>query len=257
MNNQDDISKLSEPFQALIGNKGLNYQILDLNPAPIEILAADGTCIFANRAWLEFNNIQDASLVVGKYNVLKDPVCNDVLGYREQLKRAFSGEAVTITDFPAPIQDLIDRGVVSEKPWQAATMDVFFLPIWDGDKFICTVTFFTIKNMYKGRNDIAKAQEYIEIHWQDEFDIDKAAQSVFLGKRQFQRIFKEVTGISPVEFYQQIKIKKIEEKLLDGNLSIEQAFADCGVEFHGAYRRLFREKTGMTPTEYRQANMRK
>ena len=36
-----------------------------------------------------------------------------------------------------------------------------------------TVCFFTVKYVFQGRADIAKAQKYIEEHWQDEFDIDK------------------------------------------------------------------------------------
>jgi len=81
--------------------------------------------------------------------------------------------------------------------------------------------------------------------------LDKVASVAAFSRRHFQRIFKEVLGVSPVEYYRRLKIEKIKEKLLDINLSAEQAFADCGVEFHGAYNRLFREKTGKSPTEYR------
>jgi len=251
----DDISKLSEPFRALIGNQGLNYQILDLLPVPLEIFTPDGTCIFMNRAHMEMVGITDASLLVGKYNLKNDPVCLGIIG-SELMDRIFRGEAVSFPNFPAPIQDVLDRGAIAEKPWEAATMDIFNLPIWDGDKFVCTISFFTVKNAYKGRADVIKAQEYIETHWQDEFDIDKIAHSVYLGKRQFQRIFKEVTGNTPVEFYQQIKIDKLKEKLLDGNLTIEQAFLDCGADTHGRFARLFKDSTGMTPTEYRKKMMK-
>ena len=250
MNHPNDISKLSEPFQALIGNQGLNYQLYDLLPVPIEIFAPDGTAIFINRAALELNNIPDASFIVGRYNVRYDPVCLEICG-QEAVDRAFRGESFTISDFPAPIQDVVDRGVAVEKPWEAATMDIFILPIWEGDSFICTVFFFTVKNMYKGRADIVKTQEYMDQHWRDEFDLDKIAQSVSLSSRHFRRIFKEVVGCTPFEYYQRVKIEKVQEKLLDGNLSIDQAFAACGVASRGAYYRLFKEIVGVSPSKFR------
>ena len=255
--NTNDFEKLSEPFKALIGNQGLNHQILDLLPIPIEIFAPDGMLIFSNRAWLEFNNIPDASLVVGKYNLKDDPVVLKIMG-QDNIDIFLRGESGSFSDFPAPIQDLVDRGVLAEneKPWQAATMDIFCLPLWDGDKFVCSIMFFTVKNMYHGRTDIAKAQEYMEIHWRDEFDIEKIAQAASLSKRHFQRIFKDVTGCTPIEFHQKLKIEKIKEKLLDGNLGIAQAFTACGVDYHGAYFKLFKEKVEMTPSEYRKANMK-
>jgi AraC-like DNA-binding protein len=248
-----ELEKLSEPFRALIGNAGLNYQILDMLPIPIEIFAPDGTAIFINRAFMELTNYTDASLFVGKYNYNDDPICMEIMG-QDVYDQVSRGEAVSFPDFPAPIQDGFDRGFTDEKPFEAATMDLFFLPIWDGDIFVCTILFYTVKNMYHGRADIAKAQEYIKEHWQDEFDIDKVARAATLSKWHFQRIFKEVTESTPFEYYQKVKIEKIKEKLLDDTLSIEQAFSSCGVDSRGAYLNLFKEKTGLSPSEYRKEN---
>jgi len=248
-----DMEKLSAPFRALINNAGLNYQLLDLLPIPIEIFLPDGTAIFGNRAFLELFNIPDVSILVGHYNLKHDPVCLGILG-QELVDRIFSGEACSFSGFTAPLDDAASRGVIKEKPFKAATMDLFALPLWDGETFTCTICFFTVKNLYKGRADISKAQEYIETHWLEEFDIDKIAQSINLSRRHFTRIFKEVLGDTPVGYYKRIKIKKIQEKLFDGNLSVEQAFAACGVEYRGAYLRLFKEINGKTPTQYRKDN---
>lgn len=248
-----DMEKLSAPFRALIKKEGLNYQFYDLLPIPIQIFAPDGLCIFYNRACLELNGVPDANLVVGKYNYNDDPICKEIMG-QDVYDRVSRGEVVSFPDFPAPIQGAVDRGVVIDKPYEAATMDLLFLPLWDGDTYVCSIMFCTVKNMYFGRADIAKAQEYIESHWFEDFDLDKAAGSINLSRHHFTRIFKEDSGDTPVRFYQKIKIKKIQEKLLDGNLNIEQAFAACGVEYRGAYLRLFKEIAGKTPTEFRKDN---
>ena len=256
MNDSNIPMELSEPFMALIGNRGLNYQVYDLLPIPIQIFAPDGTCIFVNRANMTLVNCTDASLIVGKYNLKNDPVCLGIIG-QENMDRVFRGDTCSYYDFPAPIQDVLDRGVIEEKPWEAATMDIFCLPVWDGDTFVCTIMFFTVKNMYKGRADIVQAQRYIDEHWLDEFDLDGAARAARLSRRHFQRIFKEVTGITPLEHHRNVKIEKIKEKLLDGNLSIAQAFAACNADYRGSYLKLFKEKTGMPPSEYRRTIMQK
>ena len=253
---QASLEVLSEPFKALIGNQGLNYQFYDLLPIPIEVFSSDGTCVFMNRAWQELHNFTDPSLTVGKYNLKNDPVCLEIMG-QESMDKVFRGEAWSDPDFPIPIQDALERGVISEKPYEAATMNMFMLPIWDGDTFAYTVCFATVKNMYKGRADIAKAQAYIDEHWKDEFDLDKTAHSANLSKRHFQRIFKEVTDSTPIEYYHNVKINKIKEKLSDETLSIEQVFEACGVNSRNLYLKLFKEKTGMSPLEYRKNTHKK
>jgi len=60
-----------------------------------------------------------------------------------------------------------------------------------------------------------------------------------------------------MEYYQGIKIEKIQEMLHDRTLSIEQAFAACGVDYRGkTYLSLFKEKTGQSPFEFRKTNMK-
>ena len=246
----NELEKLSEPFKAFIGNQELLSQFLDMHPTPIEIFAPDGTSMFVNRACMEMFNHHDLSLIVGVFNLKYDPHCLEHMG-QEAMDSIFKGESYTVLDLPVPVKDFIEQGKTKEKPFEAATVDAFFLPLWDGETFACTVCHFAIKNMYYGRTDIAKAQEYIRQNWLDEFDVDKTARTVGLSRRHFHRIFKEVTGFTPNEFYQNVKIEKIKEKLLDETLSVEQVFADCGVEIHGAYHKLFKEKTKMSPLEYR------
>ncbi|MCL2665545.1 MAG: AraC family transcriptional regulator [Defluviitaleaceae bacterium] len=256
MNNDNlspDMDKFTEQFKALAGNMELVIQLLDFFPTPIQIFSPDGTCIFINRAFKETIIGDKDGNLVGKYNFNKDPICLKILG-QDVYDKVSRGEAVSFPGFPAPISDTLEKGYISQKPYESATMDLFFLPLWDGDTICCTIMFYTVTNMYHGRADIAKAQEYIKQHWLDDFDAEQTARAAHLSKRQFQRIFKEVAGVTPNGFYQNYKLIKIKEKLLDGNLSVEQAFEACGVDSRGMYFRLFKEKNEMTPAEYRKKN---
>jgi len=247
---------LPEQYRALIGSPGLMHQVFDTHPSPIQIFAPDGTTIFINRAHMELHNIKDANLVVGKYNYNYDPVCLEIFG-QDFFDGLLRGEAASFPDFPTPIQDVKDRGVIEDKPYQALTMDLFFQPIWDGDTYVCMIMHYNVKNRYEGRADVGRAKAYIREHWREKFDLDAIAKAAGrTGGRQLHRMFKEVTGLTPFEYYRKVKLEKIQEKLMDSSLSVAEAFAACGVDSHGVYFRLFKEKTGMSPNEFRKGKLK-
>ena len=250
MSNLNDFTNLTGSFKALIRNPELNYQILDFLPIPLEIFTPDGVCIFANRLWLEINNITDLSLVAGKYNAYTDPLMIEILG-QENLDKIFRGETWSFSNFPVPIQDLLDRNIVSEKPFEAAKMDIFCIPVWEGDKFVYTIAFFTVKNIYIGRTEIAKAKEYMNDNWFDEFNASAIAKAANISRSHLHVLFRDNVGMTMNDYYKRIKVNHIKEKLADKNLSIAQAFSLCGEDSRGTYARVFKELTSMTPTEYR------
>ena len=61
-------------------------------------------------------------------------------------------------------------------------------------------------------------------------------------------------GVTPYRYYIDYKIKMLKEKLLDPNLSVSQAFAECNLDYNGHYSGLFKEKVGVSPSEYRKIN---
>jgi AraC-like DNA-binding protein len=251
---------MEKAFQSAFGNEDLLFQIVDLFPIPIEIFAPDGATVFANRAALEMWNISGPDQIVGQYNLLKDPVVNDELGLREYVRRAFEGETLSVSDIKVALDDMSSRYEAKKSDFdiEALYSDIHSFPIWDPNKNIAyVVNVFVTTRMYQGRSDIAKAKEYIETHWLEEFDMDKVAQSVNLSRYHFARLFKKHTAITPYSYYQEIKIKRLKEALCDKNLSITEAFAACGEDYKGNYLRLFKEKTGMTPSQYRKTAAQK
>ena len=245
-------AELIKYFQTGTGNGEPIFQALDLFPIPIEIFAPDGMAVYANRAGMEMVNCKDASLLIGHYNTLEDKVCMDELGYRDEFLKAFKGELVVIKGFPAPIQDVLDRGVIEEKPWEAATMDLIFYPIWQNDKLHFVVCVFVIRGLYYGRPDVARAKEYIDGHWQGDFDPHEVAKAVGMSRSQLFSLFKQDSDMSPGEYFKKCKVEHIKEKLADKNLSIKEVFAECGEDSRGRTARVFKEITGLSPSEYRE-----
>ena len=245
--------ELVQWFQSQDENNEPLFKVLDMFPIPIQIFAPDGTEVFANRANLEFSNVKDPGLLIGKYNVLKDPVCNDELGMREGIQKAFRGEFHISPNFPVPIQDLVERGVIKEKPFESATMDYLLYPIWRNDTLHFVVCVYIVRNMYYGRPDIARAKEYIDAHWQGEYNAELMAKSVGMSVTQLYRVFKEHTGMTPGDYQKKVKVEHIKEKLADKNLSIKEAFAACGEDSRGWILRVFKKLTGKTPQQYRES----
>jgi len=135
--------------------------------------------------------------------------------------------------------------------------DITLFPILDDQKQVMyVVAFFINKRVYRGRDEIEKAKEYIESHWNEKFSLDAAAKAACLSKAHFAKLFKKHTGITPHEYYTNYKISKVKEKLLDSNLSIAQAFAACNMDYNGYSARVFKEKTGLSPSEYRKSQIK-
>ena len=227
------------------------FKVLDLLSFPIEIFAPDGTTVYSNRAGLEMLNCKDPSLLIGKYNPLKDPVCMDELGYRKEFEDAFKGLKVIIEGFPAPINDLLERGVIADKPFEAGIMDLYIFPVKRKEKLIFVVCEFHVRNLYRGRPDVVKAKEYIDTHWKEEFDKVKMAKAVGMSVSQLYKVFTDQTSIPPGEYYNMVKTRHIKDKLEDPNLSIKEAFAQCGEDSRGNMAKVFKEIMGHSPAQYR------
>ncbi len=242
--------------QAIFGNEEMLFQVAELFPFPIQIFSPDGTAVFSNRATLEMWNISDESQIVGKYNLLKDPIVNEQLGLKEYVQRVFQGEIVRVPDVKVPLDAFLEWYAPRNSDYAIQSMytDILNFPIFN-ENYIIThiVSVFIPNRIFSGQPEIAKARQYIETHWLDEFAMEKIAQAANMSRYHFARVFKKHTGMTPYSYYQDIKIRRLKEALRDTNLSITQAFASCGVEYSGSFARVFRDKVGMTPTQYRKS----
>jgi len=231
--------------------RAVNLPSFDLFPFPVGVFAADGSMMFANRTLLELHGMADTGLNVGKYNLLTDPVCNDRMGLRDTIKRVFSGEAVTIQDFRPPVQVLVDRGVIKEKPYESALMEVYLSPIMDKDTLIFVVCVIIVKNIYRGKPEVARAKEYLSLNWRGKYNPRLTAKALDTSVARLYRLFKQYEGMTPGTYHQHCKIEHIKEKLNDKNLTVREAFKACGEDSRGWIQNIFKEMTGVTPTEFR------
>ena len=110
--------------------------------------------------------------------------------------------------------------------------------------------------MFQGQKDhkdeeIKKAQEYIEEHFQEKITVEQLAEKFAIGRRSFERRFKKATNNTVVEYTQRVKIEAAKRSFESSRKNINEVMFDVGYTDTKAFRDIFKKVTGMTPIEYR------
>jgi AraC-like DNA-binding protein len=83
------------------------------------------------------------------------------------------------------------------------------------------------------------------------FSPEQAAKELAIGYSYFRKLFKSYTGVSPGQFYIQLKIEKAKEMLNDRNIPIKEIAYGLHFESYFYFSKLFKDKTGSSPTAFR------
>ena len=230
------------------------FQTAELFPIPIQIFKRNGDIVFINEAVLKMWNVKDTSQIIGKYNLIRDPFANGQPELQDGIRKAFKGETVLIPDVRIPLENFWEWYKTRSPVYdiEAIYTDILNFPVAgaDGQMAYMVAIFFTSR-IYQGKSEVAKAREYLENNWREEFDIDSIAKAACISPSHLARLFKKHTGMTPYSYYQEIKVARLKEALRDKNLSVSEAFLSCGFEYPGNFARFFKEQVGMTPSQYR------
>ena len=208
--------------------------------------------LLANEAFLEFARISNPEKLYKNHNIILNPNL-ERWKVKDFVLQAYKGEVVHAYDVKVPHQEIVERlGDDNELVFGSLYQDITAFPIFDDNNHLeFIITIFITSRYYHDKEEIIKGKEYIDSHWKEEFDIDKLADIVHMSRYHYTRLFKQHTGITPYNYYQDVKLSKLKEKLCDTSLTIAQAFAECGADYNGNFAKIFRQKTGMSPSQYR------
>lgn len=92
---------------------------------------------------------------------------------------------------------------------------------------------------------------YIEEHYSEPVTLQQLADTVSCNSQYLCRFFKEITGISPIQYLINCRIEHACTLLTDTTSSILEISMDCGFENVSYFIRKFKQLKGCTPKEYR------
>jgi AraC family transcriptional regulator len=203
------------------------------------------------KAALEMIGIRSVEGHVGHYNVFRDPLVRE-LGIMDRVRQVLTGKTVYLTDLDFSYQDMIKYFNVVDRDIKTLHVDITCFPLLKPDHTVgYFVAVFFINKVYRIRQEIQRGREYIKDHWGEKYDLEEVAKAVNLSSYHFSKLFKKHLGITPYDYYINIRIRELQKRLRDPAYTISQAFAECGLDYHGNFARVFKKKTGLTPSQYR------
>lgn len=96
---------------------------------------------------------------------------------------------------------------------------------------------------------ISKALQYINSNYLEDTPINKLAQMCNLGECMFRRYFKKETGISPLKYRNQLRIKRAYEMLANEGYSVSEAMEMTGFYDASYFNKSFKSHIGKSPSE--------
>ena len=92
---------------------------------------------------------------------------------------------------------------------------------------------------------------YISRHYTDKLSIPALAQKCAMSETAYRKRFRQLTGVSPVQYITGLKIEKACQMLRSGDISPGQISDFLNFYSLPYFYKIFKEHTGLTPHEYR------
>ena len=105
--------------------------------------------------------------------------------------------------------------------------------------------------LHHGDTAILRVQLWLQTMPTESINIDIMANKAKLGQRTFLRRFQKLTGLTPTEYIQHLKVQKARELLEFTKLSMKEISWKVGYEDTGAFRKIFKKLIGLSPADYR------
>ncbi len=99
---------------------------------------------------------------------------------------------------------------------------------------------------------VASAQQKIENNYHDTATIEELIKDIPSSRRNIVRRFKQITGITPIEYLQQTRIAAAKKLLEQTGQQMTEIIFNSGYSDPKAFRKVFKKSVGMTPSQYRE-----
>ena len=110
------------------------------------------------------------------------------------------------------------------------------------------------KNYYsqpkQNQSIVMRTLAFIEDNIAEPIDFNELARDENLSANHFRKLFKDVTGLAPVEYINRLRITKACGYLQSSDLSMSEIAASVGIYDPNYFSRLFKNFMGCSPRRY-------
>lgn len=96
-----------------------------------------------------------------------------------------------------------------------------------------------------------QVEDYISERLADEISVDSLASLVELSPFHFSRVFKQTTGLSPLQFVTRERITRAQQMMRETDRSLIEIALEVGYTSPSAFAQALRRVVGVTPTQFR------
>jgi transcriptional regulator GlxA family with amidase domain len=98
---------------------------------------------------------------------------------------------------------------------------------------------------------VRNCEQWLGEHFREGDAIRKAVESANIPERTLKRRFKAATGVTFIDYLQNLRIEEAKRLLESGRLPVDEISVAVCYEDASFFRRLFKRRTGLTPSQYR------
>lgn len=98
--------------------------------------------------------------------------------------------------------------------------------------------------------------EYIENNYNQKISNEHLAEIAHVSSYYFCRLFKQMTGRTPTQYINDVRLKKSIELLKGRSCNVTECAISCGFNDINYFSRLFKQKYGISPSKFDHSTMR-
>jgi AraC family transcriptional regulator len=98
---------------------------------------------------------------------------------------------------------------------------------------------------------LRKVEDYTAVHLAEEISVERLAELVELSPSHFAHVFKETTGMTPLQFITRQRITRAQQLIRETSRSLIDVGLEVGYSSPSHFAQVFRRVAGVTPTEFR------
>ena len=100
---------------------------------------------------------------------------------------------------------------------------------------------------------LRKVEDHVRGNLAEEISVETLGELVELSPFHFSRVFKQATGMSPLQFVTRERISRAQQLIRETSRSLIEIALEVGYMSPSHFAKVFRRVTGTTPTEFRTA----